>query len=159
MLTTSSHDVSAIQERAFSEERDWQTDIRRIRSTDAPGSCWHVPGTVTEDSLDRTSPAAACCVCGTSFCSCGSCSSCPPRDTSRGSALIWDTYKCQRQYTLPSVAQYPTVIKNITGSQIIGQLFHCLRINLFMSWLLDNYHFLRTVSTMNPLFPCPFSVA
>jgi hypothetical protein len=52
-LITSSHDVSAIQEWAFSAQRDWQTDIWCTRSAAAPGSCWQVPGTVTEDSLDR----------------------------------------------------------------------------------------------------------
>ena len=139
-LTTSSHDVSAVQERAFSEDRDWPTDNRRIRSADAPDSCWHVPGTVTEDSLDRMSPATACCVCGTWVCSCGCCCCCcgPSSDTAGGSALIWDTYKCRGQCTLTSVAQCPTVIKNITGSQIIRQLFHCLQMNLLQPWLLDN---------------------
>jgi len=32
------------------------TDIGHTHSVDAPGSCWQVPGTVTQCSLDRTSP-------------------------------------------------------------------------------------------------------
>jgi hypothetical protein len=50
-LITSSHNVSAIQEQAFCKWCDWQTDIWRVCSEDAPCSYWNMPRTVTQTLL------------------------------------------------------------------------------------------------------------